>query len=102
MLINSSLLYWWWRVRDGGMTLSLETLMSLPLPVFQIDLNIISELEKSERISKVYKQNAGAKQENVKHPKPLINKLNRIVTPEFAALLSALHDNSEFKAINQH
>ena len=41
MVINSSLLYWWWRVRDGGMTISLETLMSLPLPKIEIDKKII-------------------------------------------------------------
>jgi len=95
MAINSSLLYWWWRVRDGGMTLSLETLMSLPLPEFKIDKKIVSELEKSEKTSKVYKQNAGAAQENVKHPKPLIEKLNYAVIPEFAKLLIGLHENSE-------
>jgi len=95
MAINSSLLYWWWRVRDGGMTLSLETLMSLPLPEFKIDKKIVSELEKSEKTSKVYKQNAGAAQENVKHPKPLIEKLNHAVIPEFAKLLIGLHENSE-------
>ena len=95
MAINSSLLYWWWRVRDGGMTLSLETLKSLPLPDFKINKKIIAELEKSEKTSKVYKQNAGAAQENVKHPKALIDKLNHAVIPEYAKLLSSLHENSE-------
>jgi hypothetical protein len=95
MAINSSLLYWWWRVRDGGMTLSLETLMSLPLPDFKINKKIVAELEKSEKTSKVYKQNAGAAQENVKHPKSLIDKLNHAVIPEYAKLLASLHENSE-------
>ena len=95
MAINSSLLYWWWRVRDGGMTLSLETLTSLPLPDFKINKKIISELEKSEKTSKVYKQNAGVAQENVKHPKALIDKLNQAVIPEYAKLLTRLHENSE-------
>ena len=95
MAINSSLLYWWWRVRDGGMTLSLETLLSLPLPDFKINKNIVAELEKSEKTSKVYKQNAGAAQENVKHPKALIDKLNHAVIPEYAKLLVSLHENSE-------
>jgi hypothetical protein len=96
MLMNSSLLYWWWRVRDGGMTLSLATLLSLPLPNFKINHKIVVELEKSEKVSKVYKQNAGAPQENVKHPRSLINKLNQAVIPEHAKLLSTLHENSEF------
>jgi hypothetical protein len=95
MAINSSLLYWWWRVRDGGMTLSLETLMSLPLPDFKVNKNIVSELEKSERTSKVYKQNAGSAQENVKHPKALIIKLNHAVIPKYAKILTSLHENSE-------
>jgi hypothetical protein len=95
MAINSSLLYWWWRVRDGGMTLSLETLTSLPLPDFKINKKIVLELEKSEKTSKVYKQNAGAAQENVKHPKALIDKLNHAVIPEYAKLLGSLHENSE-------
>jgi hypothetical protein len=95
MAINSSLLYWWWRVRDGGMTLSLETLTSLPLPDFKMNNKIIAELEKSEKTSKVYKQNAGAAQENVKHPKALINKLNHAVIPDYANLLIGLHENSE-------
>ena len=95
MAINSSLLYWWWRVRDGGMTLSLETLTSLPLPDFKINNKIIAELEKSEKSSKVYKQNAGAAQENVKHPKALINKLNHAIIPDYADLLISLHENSE-------
>lgn len=95
MAINSSLLYWWWRVRDGGMTLSLETLASFPLPDFKINKKIVAELEKSEKTSKVYKQNAGAAQENVKHPKALINKLNHAVIPNYANLLISLHENSE-------
>ena len=96
MAINSSLLYWWWRVRDGGMTLSLETLLSLPLPEFKVNRKIVMDLEKSEKTSKVYKQNAGAAQENVKHPKALIDKLNHAVIPEYATLLGSLHENSEF------
>jgi hypothetical protein len=102
MLINSSAMYWWWRVRDGGMTLSLETLMSLPLPKFRINNKIIAELEKSEKTSKVYKQNAGAAQENVKHPKTLINKLNHAVIPKYAKLLVSLHENSEFTKLIKH
>jgi hypothetical protein len=99
MVINSSLLYWWWRVRDGGMTLSLETLMSLPLPDFKINKKLVKELEKSEKTSKVYKQNAGAAQENVKHPKALIDKLNHAVIPKYAKLLVSLHENSELTRI---
>ena len=34
-------------------------------------------------------------QENVKHPKVLIEKLNHAVIPEYAKLLTSLHENSE-------
>jgi hypothetical protein len=95
LLINSSFMYWWWRVRDGGMTLSLETISSLPLLNFDLDQDVISALEKSERTNKVYKQNAGSAQENVKHSKELMKKVNSVVIPEFAELLLTLHDNSE-------
>jgi hypothetical protein len=95
LLINSSFMYWWWRVRDGGMTLSLETISTLPLLKFRTDSNLILALEKSEKTNKVYKQNAGAAQENVKHPKELMNHLNKVVIPEYADLLLTLHDNSE-------
>ena len=95
LLINSSFMYWWWRVRDGGMTLSLETIMSLPLLDFSVNAELVLALEKSEKINKVYKQNAGAAQENVKHPKELLMKLNKAVIPEYADLLISLHENSE-------
>ena len=88
-------MYWWWRVRDGGMTLSLETIMSLPLLDFSVNAELVSALEKSEKINKVYKQNAGAAQENVKHPKELLMELNKVVIPEYADLLISLHENSE-------
>jgi hypothetical protein len=95
LLINSSFMYWWWRVRDGGMTISQETLFSLPLLDFKLDKKLIAALEKSELENKVYKQNAGEAQENVKHPKVLLNKLNNHVIPDHANLLIGLHENSE-------
>ncbi len=95
MLINSSFMYWWWRVRDGGMTLSLETITSLPLLEFKVDSEIVAALEKSEKTNKVYKQNAGAAQENVKHPKDLMIRVNKSVIPDYADLLITLHENSE-------
>jgi hypothetical protein len=95
ILLNSSFTYWWWRVRDGGMTLSLETLLSLPLLEFKLNKQVLQELLKSEEVNKVYKQNAGALQENVKHPTKLLTKLNNIVAPNYSALLTQLHENSE-------
>lgn len=95
LVINSSLMYWWWRVRDGGMTLSLETLKGLPIPEFKINKKLITELEESEKVNRVYKRNAGADQENVKHPSSLISKLNNLVMPEFKEQLISTHENSE-------
>jgi len=95
LLINSSFMYWWWRVRDGGMTLSLETISSLPLLEFKVDRSVVAALEKSEKTNKVYKQNAGAAQENVKHSKELMKAVNRVVIPEYADLLLSLHENSD-------
>jgi hypothetical protein len=95
LMINSSLMYWWWRVRDGGMTLSQETLRSLPVPDFTVRQAVVKKLEASEVTNKVYKQNAGSPQENVKHPKSLVISVNRIVIPDFADLLITTHDNSD-------
>jgi hypothetical protein len=96
ILINSSLAYWWWRVRDGGMTLSRETLKSLPFPHFKASSKLAQLLEASEIDNKVFKQNAGAAQENVKHPLALVLRLNKHVIPEFADILITTHNNSDF------
>ena len=101
LLINSSFTYWWWRVRDGGMTLSLETLLSVPLLQFKLNQNLISELEKSESTNKVYKQNAGEAQENVKHSQKLLIKLNNLVSPDYSNILTLLHENSEFTRLQK-
>ena len=95
MLINSSLMYWWWRVRDGGMTLAKETLHSLPIPQFETDYHLIAALQESEQNNKVYKLNAGAQQENVKHPPELIQRLNEAVIPKYADRLIKTHQNSD-------
>jgi hypothetical protein len=96
LLINSSFSYWWWRLRDGGMTLSLETILSIPLLDFKLDKDLIQELEESEITNKVFKKNAGVKQYNVKHSQKLQLKLNKKLLPNYANLLSQLHENSEF------
>jgi hypothetical protein len=77
------------------MTLSQETLRSLPVPDFTVRQAVVKKLEASEVTNKVYKQNAGSPQENVKHPKSLVISVNRIVIPDFADLLITTHDNSD-------
>ena len=95
LLINSSLMYWWWRVRDGGMTLSLESLKSLPMPNFIISDDLVEDLVRSETSNKVYKMNAGALHENVKHDRKLLLKLNSLIAPGYSDLLLLLHENSD-------
>jgi tRNA1(Val) A37 N6-methylase TrmN6 len=95
LLLNSSFMYWWWRVRDGGMTLSQETILSLPIPSFSPQTKLIRSFEESEKVNKVYKQNAGAAQENVKHPADLVMQANCLILPEYAQSLIELHGNSD-------
>jgi hypothetical protein len=78
------------------MTLSRETLLSLPIPEFEAQPRLVEELERSEATNKVFKLNAGATQENVKHPLNLVMKLNMAVAPQYAERLLITHENSEF------
>ncbi len=100
LVINSSLAYWWWRVRDGGMTLALATLLSTPVPRFSISSSLVSKLELSEISGKVYKKNAGASRENVKHSRELIHRVTKHVIPDWADDLSLTHENSEFAQLS--
>lgn len=95
LLLNSSYMYWWWRVRDGGMTLSLRTLESLPLIDIKPNEELTADLEASEKANKVYKLNAGKMQENVKHPFDLIQSVTEYVAPLNSAFLCATHSNSD-------
>lgn len=94
LALNSSLFYWWWRVMDGGMTISLKTIQTLPIPDFTVSDELIGLLEESENTNVVVKMNAGKPNENVKHPVELVQKLNALVAPEYADPLFATHKNS--------
>lgn len=102
LLINSSFMYWWWRVRDGGMTLSFETIKSLPLLDFELDKKLINKLTKSESSNLVFKMNAGSLQENVKHDSLLISEINDLVAPKYSKLLMLTHENSELVQLKQN
>lgn len=82
IMINSSYLYWWWRTSDSSMSLTKRTLLSLSWIDFKYDISIISEILESENMNKVYKMNAGKSQENIKHSKDLVRKLNSLFIPE--------------------
>jgi hypothetical protein len=60
------------------MSLTKGTLLALPWIDVSVNEEIITEIKRSQTVNKVYKKNAGKLQENVKHPKTLIGKLNSI------------------------
>lgn len=95
LLLNSSYMYWWWRVNDGGMTISEKTLMSLPvISDIQISKNLIARIEQSERTNRVVKRNAGKDNENVKHDPLLIREITNYLLPNYASALELVHNNS--------
>lgn len=92
--LNSSLAYWWWRVYEGGITISKTTLHSVPVPLHAAPRDLVTALEASEVENLVVKRNAGRPNENVKHPWRLLRRLNRAVAPGFVDALLATHANS--------
>lgn len=101
VILNSSYMYWWWRVQDGGMTISDRTLLGLPIPTLTnlvVAKQFVKKLEISERSSLVIKMNAGKPIENIKHPQDLINSITAFLFPKYANLLSNTHSNSHLSS----
>jgi hypothetical protein len=95
VLLNSSYMYWWWRINDGGMTLSEKTLLTLPvIEGVSANKRLISKIEQSEKMHKVTKRNAGKNNENVKHDPALVSEINTFLFPRFANALALTHSNS--------
>ncbi len=97
VVLNSSLAYWWWRVYEGGITVSKTILASVPVPpdpAGAVEPALVAALELSEAENIVVKRNAGRPNENVKHPWRLLRDLNRAVAPDFVDALLATHANS--------
>jgi hypothetical protein len=93
--LNSSILYWWWRVNDGGMTISSTTIETLPvLEGLELHADLVSLLEESEAVNLVCKMNAGKPNENVKHPVELLSKVNTAIAPEYVDELLKTHRNT--------
>ena len=70
-------MYWWWRVADGGMTLTLDVLKSIRFDYNKsINSNLINKLENEEITNKVQKLNAGKITENIKHSEELIKEID--------------------------
>ncbi|GAA1970783.1 N-6 DNA methylase [Microbacterium deminutum] len=77
VLLNSSLPYWWWRCVDGGITLPIRTLLSLPLPaVLSATPSLVTALEESEGRDLVKKLNAGRQNENIRRPRELVESID--------------------------
>jgi len=99
LTLNSSIAYFWWRVRDGGMTLSRQSLLSVPLDettsvTSARSRTLIAALQKSEIDNLVGKMNAGKNNENVKHPLALIQRVTEYLAPTYGDRLIRLHQSS--------
>ena len=95
VLLNSSYMYWWWRVNDGGMTISEKTLLTLPvMNGISVKQNLLRKMELSEKTNCVVKRNAGKDNENVKHDASLVREITKGLFPRFAIALERVHNNS--------
>ena len=96
-LLNSSYVYLWWRMLDGGILVPKSLLLKVPLPLDDyISDNIISyckEMIKNENKYLVYKKNAGTMQESIKFPESYRNKLNDLLFDNYPFYL--IHSNKE-------
>ena len=109
-LINSSFVYWWWRVYDGGITYPKELLYKIP--IFNNLLcdddkkffkDITHEMIKMEKDCIVTKLNSGKIQENVKFPLKYREKINKKLLEILGfynletQVFDVLHKNSYFE-----
>lgn len=102
VLLNSSIMYWWRRAMDGWMSLPLQTLLSLPF--LNIDTttkdfeNIIKIIEESEKNNLIKTLNWQKVNENIKHPKEIIRKINSFLIKdnELIQKLEKYHKNNSF------
>ena len=93
-------MYWWWRINDGGMTISEKTLLTLPvIDGMLTNKNLVTKIEQSEKTNLVIKRNAGKDNENVKHNPALVKEINRCLFPCFAEALELLHKNSVIQSL---
>lgn len=77
ILLNSSLPYWWWRCLDGGITLPVRNLLSLPVPSnLKVNKETVAELEHSDCAHLVSKLNAGRLNENIRRPRELVDSID--------------------------
>ena len=97
LLLNSELFYWWWRVNDGGMSLSKETMLSFPIPPgIEVNNQLVKSLAESEEVSLVIKKNHGMLAENIKHDDALVKKLTDWALDGTKNSLRDIRSNSVF------
>lgn len=96
-LINSSYVYLWWRMLDGGILVSRNLILDIPLPQNNFMCNdVISYCEKmmkEENKYLVYKKNAGKFQESIKFPDQYRERLNELMFGKYPFYL--IHSNKE-------
>lgn len=82
-LINSSFVYLWWRVFDGGITYPKNLLKNVPLPMNMLTnedklffSQMCQKLKNDEKKYIIKKVNAGVEQENIKFPENYRKEIN--------------------------
>lgn len=101
VMINSTFSYLWWRIYDGGITLSRQTLLSMPVPNMSAEemKAIVAEGVNMEGDYIVNKVNAGKNNENVKFPDDYRRKVNGFILDKLGFddmdnVLFSIHSNN--------
>ena len=104
-MINSSFVYWWWRIFDGGITYPIALLNNLPLPInllTQEDKDFFKSMAKKliceENDYIITKMNAGVVQENIKFPEEYRESINSRIL----LVIGNGKDSSVFKKIHSN
>lgn len=99
-MINSSFVYWWWRIYDGGITYPVGLLNELPV-FFDIltdkdkkeFADLAKEMIKQEDKYTITKLNAQEVQENIKFPEEFRQKINE-------KIFKIINCNTDYKKID--
>lgn len=99
--INSSFVYWWWRIYDGGITYPKSLFYKIPLPIRCLTEEddaffdgMTQKLISEEKNFIVTKVNAGAVQENIKYPEEYRKIINQ-------KILDILHTNTDVETLDK-
>lgn len=101
VMLNSTFSYLWWRIYDGGITLTNRTLLSMPIPDLETSQikDLVTEGLSMENRYIINKMNAGRNNENIKFPEDYRKKvnqsiLNTINATNVAEALYSVHFNN--------